>query len=359
MYYNQKSDKNKPENGLSNENMYSQDQKTPFGPVFFEISPAQAYLDGLAPGSKRAMHGALERLAGLIVCFRNGHNSNDQVQCDCVLDRNRNQIFNPNVFDWHTLQRQEIAYARATLSGRYAPATANKILAALRGVLNEAWRFDLISTDRYHRLVDVRSFSTANTEPPGRAIKSGEVFALFGVCEADPRPQGVRDAAILGLLLGCGLRREEVSSLNMSNLGQGANLLIIKAKGNKTRKAPLEGGVQAALLDWLDIRAKAEAIALFLRIIKNGKIMPTRLTADGIYKMLKRRALQARIPSATPHDCRRTFISELLNQHDIAIVARLAGHKNIQTTARYDRRPAEAERRAAQSIHIPYTRRLK
>lgn len=60
----------------------------------------------------------------------------------------------------------------------------------------------------------------------------------------------------------------------------------------------------------------------------------------------------------TPHDLRRTFVSRLLDSGvDIAIVAKMAGHSNIQTTARYDRRPEEAKQRAANLLQIPYPRR--
>jgi len=361
MYYNQNSDKNKPDGEISNENVYSQKLKSSFGAVFFEISPVKTYLDSLAPGSRRTIEGALARVAGLIICLRNGHKTSDQVHCDCVLDRNGNQVAEPATFPWHTLQRHEVSYIKATLTERYAPATANKMLAALRGILQEYWRFELLNTDQYHRLTDVRSVK-GNSFLTGRALSIGEIVNLFDVCASDSRPQGTRDAAIFALLIGCGLRRAELVALDLKNLTKGNHLLVIQGKGHKKREIPVEGGAYAALADWLQLRNELIAInnyqAVFIRIDKSGNIKLTRLTSQGVYDILYRRALQARLEPVTPHDCRRTYISSLLDQHDISIVAKLAGHKNIQTTARYDRRPAEAARRAAQSIHIPYTRRL-
>jgi integrase len=71
--------------------------------------------------------------------------------------------------------------------------------------------------------------------------------------------------------------------------------------------------------------------------------------------LLRRRAQQARVPSFTPHDLRRSFISDLLESGaDMVTVQKLAGHANVQTTARYDRRGEEVKRRAAELVHVPF-----
>ena len=88
-----------------------------------------------------------------------------------------------------------------------------------------------------------------------------------------------------------------------------------------------------------------------LKIYRGGA-----MTSQAIYNMLYKRAQEAGVKNFSPHDMRRTFISHLLDKGaDISTVSKMAGHSNIQTTARYDHhRPEEAERKAAELLYVPY-----
>lgn len=293
--------------------------------------PAAVYLARLAPGSRRTMRAALATIAGLL--------SDGAVDCFAL--------------PWHLLRYQHTQAVRALLVARYAPATVNKHLAAVRGVLKEAWRLGLMAAGDYQRAGDLPGVRSG-TLLRGRALTPGELRALFAVC-ADGSPAGVRDAALLAVLYGGGLRRAEVVSLDMSDyLPETGALTVRHGKGEKARIVYLTGGAQGAMAAWWPVRGPDPG-TLFLPINKGGRIVPRRMTDQAILAILQRRAVQAGVGHFSPHDLRRTFISDLLDAGaDIATVQKLAGHASVATTGRYDRRGEHAKMRAATLLHVPY-----
>src|SRR5262245_33969363 len=95
-------------------------------------SPARVYLARLAPGSRPTMRQALAAIAGLLA---------PGAPVEAV--------------PWHRLRYPHTQAVRAALAARYAPATANKMLAALRGVLAAARRLGRLSADDYVAATDV------------------------------------------------------------------------------------------------------------------------------------------------------------------------------------------------------------
>jgi len=94
---------------------------------------------------------------------------------------------------------------------------------------------------------------------------------------------------------------------------------------------------------------------LFVPIHKGGELINRRLTTQAIFNMLRKRGEDAGVSEFSPHDLRRSFISDLLDAGaDISTVAKMAGHASVNTTARYDRRPEDAKRKAANLLHVPY-----
>ncbi|MDQ5822697.1 MAG: tyrosine-type recombinase/integrase [Chloroflexota bacterium] len=293
--------------------------------------PAAVYLARLAPGSRRTMSEALDLVAGILTSNR----------CDM------------QSLDWSALRYQHTAAVRSVLADLYAPATANKMLAALRGVLREAWRLGQVSAEDYHRAADLPSVR-GTTPPRGRALDGDELGQLFARCVLDKSPAGLRDAAMLAVLYGCGLRRSELVGLDVSDyVAKDGALHVRSGKGNKARTNYATGGARNALEAWLKARGK-EAGALFCPVNKAGQITVRRLTDQAVRKILLKRAKEAGVEHFSPHDLRRTMIGDLLDAGaDISTVQRLAGHANVTTTARYDRRGEAAKRKAAELLSVP------
>jgi len=257
-------------------------------------------------------------------------------------------------FEWHQLQYQHVAAIRAKLIEKYAAATCNRVMAAVRGTIRECWRLGLMSAEQYHRAVDVPNVK-GTTLPRGRAISGGELNALFTAASQLKPAIGTRDAAIMGLAFGGGLRKHEIVSLDVSDYAVDAGELKIKGKGNRQRVMHVDDGGKDALDAWLKIRGDAPG-ALFHPINRGGRIhRERRLSDQGITLVCKRLLKRARVKEFSPHDARRTFISDLLSLNvDIATVSQMAGHSQIQTTARYDRRPEQRKKAAAKLLHIPF-----
>ena len=260
---------------------------------------------------------------------------------------------------WAALRFEHTNAIRARLAEMHEYRTANKHLSALRQTLKSAWRLGQMTAEEYMRAADLRNVKGDRPDQAaGRALTLGELMALVGSCN-DGTVAGVRDAALLAVAYACGLRRAELAGLEVADYADG--VLTVRGKRNKVRTVPIENGAQAALLDWLTVRGGA-AGALFLPIGKNDRITERwadkrlqGMTTQAVYFIMARRAEAARVKAFSPHDMRRTFAGDLLdNGADISTVQKLMGHANVTTTAGYDRRGEQAKKKAAKLLHFPY-----
>lgn len=288
-------------------------------------TPAAVYLASLAPGSRRTMAQSL-RLAIAVLGL--------DVELELV--------------PWHELRRPQTQAIRAHLVERYSPATANKVLSAVRGVLLEAERLGLLSAEEGARARDLPNVR-GNSPPRGRALDAGELAALRAACDLS-QALGVRDVALLAVLFGGGLRRSEAVDLDVEHVGAHDAELVVHGKGAKVRRVYLSRPHARDLSLWLGRRGRGRG-PLLCPVHRNGQICVRRLTDKGVRVALRRLATRAGVASFAPHDLRRTFISELLDHGaDIATVQRLAGHATVATTARYDRRGERAARAASELL---------
>ena len=255
--------------------------------------------------------------------------------------------------DWTEVRYQHVMALRAALHEKGAkPATINHILAAVRGTLREAWRLELIDAETLARAVDVKNVS-ASTLPAGRHVDVGEVRRLFEFCSASDTPAGARDAALLTLLYGCGMRRSEAVALLLADYDAGA-LTVRFGKGRKERIVYAPAGGREAIAAWLARRGSWPG-ALLCPVVKGGHVQQRAMTTQAVMLRLWWMAKKLHLPRFSPHDLRRSFVGALLDAGaDISSVQQLAGHSNVATTQKYDRRPEEAKRRTAELLYIPY-----
>jgi len=300
-----------------------------------ERNPAAVYLASLSPSGRRTQKTALNAIAILLA----GEKAN---------------AFN---CPWGQVRYPHTAAIRSRLVELYAPATGNKMLSALRRVLREAWKLGYISAEDYQRAASVENIKS-ETLPIGRELSQGEISALMMACNNDRSSAGIRDATTIALLYSCGLRRAEIVGLDILDFDSSTKRFLVRGKRRKERYVYLAEGATEALTDWLHIRGDSPGPLLW-PINKRGNIIERRLSTQAIYNILLKRGKEAQVNRFSPHDMRRTFVSDLLDAGaDISVVSKMAGHANVQTTARYDRRPEEVKRKASLLLHVPYQRHV-
>jgi site-specific recombinase XerD len=318
---------------ISNPGAGPQDARALVEPALpLDRHPVAVYMAGLAAGSRRTQVAAVRIIAML-------------VRAEAT----------EMTLPWWALDYAHTSAIRSTLAERFAPATANRMLAALRGVLKATFRLGLIDSDRMTRACSVEPVRGSRVMK-GRALSKGELLSLFEAC--DPKTHGgARNAALLGLLYGGGLRRAEIVGLDLADFDAPTGKLVVRGKGNKERTAWVTNGSRDALDAWLLYRG-AEPGPLFVPVTKSGVIERRRMTDGAVAELVRRLARKSKIAAFSPHDMRRTFIGDMLDAGaDIATVQQLAGHASPTTTSRYDRRGDRAKKRASELLHVPFVRR--
>jgi len=151
-------------------------------------------------------------------------------------------------------------------------------------------------------------------------------------------PLEVRDRAMLELAYSCGLRVEEITSLDLGAMDFDSERLRVLGKGGKERIVPVGEPAQKALERYLArgraaLSPPAEERALFLS--KNGR----RLSSSDVARRLRRWVREAALASGvSPHSLRHSFATHLLEGGaDLRTIQELLGHASISTTQVYTR----------------------
>ena len=256
--------------------------------------------------------------------------------------------------DWATLDEDAVRWLRSELAERYAPATVNKTLAAVRGLLRVYRREGRISEQQYQAVARVGPMSDFRRRD-SRALRDAEVAALFDSCADDPTAAGRRDAALVAILLTGGLRSEELTELDAGDVRAPQRRLVVRSDlTGRGRELELSAPAVAALRDWLAVRGP-DAGPLLCPVDKGGTIRLRRLTATAVLGILQRRAKAAGIEPVSARDLRRSLIVRLIAAGcALPVVRDRVGHLSWLTTAAYRELAADLAKLGAVTLELPY-----
>ena len=218
----------------------------------------------------------------------------------------------------------------------YAASTINLRLAAIRRLAYEASDCGLLSPDLAAGIRRVKGVRRLGVRV-GNWLTAQEGKKLLST-ESRDNLRSCRNRALLALLIGCGLRRAEVTTLRFEDfqLREGHWVIAdLRGKGGHIRTIPVPEWVKAAVDRWT-LAASINAGPLLRSINKAGKIWGDGFTPKVIWAIVKANAKSCGLPTVAPHDLRRTC-ARLCHQAggELEQIQFLLGHVSIQTTERY------------------------
>jgi integrase len=150
-------------------------------------------------------------------------------------------------------------------------------------------------------------------------------------------PKGLRDRAVLAVLLGCGLRRSEVASLTVGHIQQRDGrwcIVDLVGKHGRVRTVPMPTWVKVAIDAWAAPVGITDG-HIFRTVNRGGEVQDA-LNEKVVWQLLRPYADAAGVPGIAPHDCRRTC-AKLCRAAggELEQIQLLLGHASVQTTERY------------------------
>lgn len=246
-------------------------------------------------------------------------------------------------FVWHQQQdRPELnkalinRYIKTLRESRASSSSINQKLSAIRKLASEAEDNAWIDSKIANGIRSVRGV-------PQRGRRTGNWLtreeAQIWLNAPDTKTlKGLRDRAVLAILIGCGLRRAEAAILSVFHIQQREGrwaIVDIIGKRDKMRTVPMPSWAKAMIDSWT-FAARINEGFIFRRVNKGGNLMGERLTEQAIYNIVVDYAEKLEKQGIAPHDLRRTF-AKLAHKGGSPIdqIQLSLGHDSIQTTEKY------------------------
>jgi site-specific recombinase XerD len=227
---------------------------------------------------------------------------------------------------WHLELEDYLHWLEAERQSGSTETTLAKYLSHVRGLLEYAWR----SGRSQRNVLDGFTLKHTIRRTPPKSLTLEEAERLIEAT-AVPGPTARRDRLMVLLLYGCGLRTDELCSLDVAHVNrERRELLVLKAKGDRPRAVPIPDAVYTELLAYLLERGKRGP--LFRTAIRKS-----RLRVNDVCEIVRTTATRAGLPDyVTPRTLRHSFATHLMDRGvDLAVIASLMGHRSPQETGVY------------------------
>jgi integrase/recombinase XerD len=228
------------------------------------------------------------------------------------------------------------AHREALEAEGYSASTINQRLAAIRKLAVKAADNNLLSLDLAAAIVRVKGVPKSGVNT-GNWLTERQAEQLINA----PMPEmlkGKRDRAHLGLLLGCGLRRRELSTLNVEDIQQRDGRWVIidlEGKHGRVRSVPVPPWVKMAIDDWLSASSFTSG-RLFCAISRHGKIVGRTISEQAVLDNVRQYGKQIGLDNIRPDDLRRTCAKLCRSRGgQLEQIQLLLGHSSIQITEQY------------------------
>jgi len=251
----------------------------------------------------------------------------------------------------HQVDYQQALHIRSVLThAGWSARSINRAIIAIRGIVKVAVLTDLAEQQQSAHLETITQVKHGQHQ--GNPLTVKQVEKLFYLLRDDMSPIGIRNQLVFALLLGTGLRRSELAALELADYNRQAQTLFVRSgKGNKSRTLFLPPWTQEYFTSWSRFRGK-DIGYLLCSVYANGSVKPVdSMNVSTIYRLIKQKLELIGVKNASPHDLRRTFITQLLEQNvDLNTVRQMAGHADISTTTIYDKRDHQFMQKAASNL---------
>ena len=227
--------------------------------------------------------------------------------------------------------RATVQKYRAHLEARgLAPASINQRLSALRKLAKEATYNGLLDPAAGQGIRDIAGEKVQGVRT-GNWLTKAQAEKLINSPDTNTL-KGSRDRAMLAVMIGCGLRREEVAQLRLQDVQQRDGrwcIVDIRGKHGRVRSVPMPSWAKVAIDAWTASAEISEG-ALFRGVNKGDSLTGDSLTSQGVWRCVEKYS------DVAPHDLRRTYAKlahkggAKLDQIQLSL-----GHASLTTTERY------------------------